>query len=150
MASKIILHSQVRALDRLTIFGLPAKPLENVRLVRVPNSNVIVAVDAMDKVYSSQANDGTRQYFDFTAGRIRHTIAGMVALKIISKAAVDEHKRRLEAEEHKSKMESEAGSLIEALGALGLKPTKAQLARLDKCMKPMVVRAKLAEAGIPV
>lgn len=149
MSNKTILFSPVQALNHLVLNSIPAKPLADMRIVRVPNSNVVVAVDAKGKVYSSQVDTGvTRQYCDFTVGRIRHTVAGLVLLKAISKAAVDDHKQRLERETRKDKLHGEAASFIEALGVLGLAPTRSQLKTLDAVMKPSVVRAKLVEAGV--
>lgn len=130
-----IIYSKVERLSYLRIHAIPAKPLRDVSLARAPNSDVVVAVDAKGKLYSTQSRAGTTTAIThLDHGRIRSTIEGLMRLGVLSAKAVAEHKAIVAKEDAVSRRKTDAKCLLMEAKDFGIKLTKAQLRVVEKAL----------------
>lgn len=141
------INSQVHELNGLRILPLPARPLRDARVIRIPNTDVVVAVDARGRVYSSQVSGPSRWWTDLTAGRMAYTTQGLIKLAVLSPKALKQHQELIERHKRIEDRRVYAKRLCEAAGKLGLPLTKTQLVKLELALGGGArARAIMAEA----
>lgn len=115
--------SPVRSIDDLHFHPLPAnrKPIQVDRVVRVEKT--LVFVDLAGRIYSTQVAQRVTYTFGFG---LEDTLRGCQALGLLSKAAVDQHKKLCDARNRANGMRWAAKSIAEDAATLGLKFTPAQ------------------------
>lgn len=125
-------QSPVKSLSLLRINPMPARPTADMRVVRVPSTGTIVAIDGKGRLYSTQISSVRRRSFvNLDHGKIRPTIEGLVKLGALSTAAVKEHQTIVRREEELGARRSAASSLLEDVKLLGIKMTRAQLIKIE-------------------
>lgn len=127
-----IVSSPIDTLRNLRIYPMPARAMADARILRVPDTSVIVAIDKKGRIYSSQVDGGPcRWCTNLTAGRLSDTISGLIRLGVVTQAAVKEHQEQLTKASNLERRQAAAEELCEAAGILGMKMTQAQLVTLE-------------------
>ena len=119
------IQSKVDAIDKLRIFALPPRPIDVAKAVRT--NRTIVVVDKAGRVYSSEANV---TMFWSTTRRLENTIDCLIKMKLLSAAAVRQHKEAAAVEEAAKSRRWASDSILENAERAGIKLTAAQARQL--------------------
>lgn len=123
--------SPIASIDRIQIEPIPTNRLVRVaRAVRVGRN--IIMVDEDGVIYSTQVEASTCYSFGY---ELEDTLRGIQRLRLLSKAAVDQHQRLIHERDDRIRRRHAAQAMPRNAEALGLKLTNAQRGRIERALK---------------
>lgn len=121
------IESQINDISKLFFYPLPTRPTKVVRAMRVMTTHVVIGEKG--KIHTSQVRAGC---YWVKIARPDQTVQALIALGMLSNAAVEQHKAAAEDERDAQRRRYAADSVLENADLAGLILTKTQRTKLEK------------------